>query len=201
MELSEAGVATPLPVLPCGPFAASRTPCDPSESTWAPSGGSMPSAPSPASSELAQLLDRIRQLTPLLSDDERLAASRALADISASCEAEASASPPRPLQISLSTHAEDDDAAGSDEAVDDSTVVAQALLCPSAVLWPSVGDSQTRCVGLGVVIGCECERAGHYTGFRTAEESRASRQGRFVHRWMFDKFCISIAHTVLFRIS
>ena len=26
----------------------------------------------------------------------------------------------------------------------------------------------------------ECERAGHYTGFRTAEESRAIREGRFV---------------------
>lgn len=96
----------------------------------------MPSAPSPASSELAQLLDRIRQLTPLLSDDERLAASRALADISASCEAEASASPPRPLQISFSTHAEDDDAAGSDEAVDDSTVV-----------WPKHCCAQVLCCG------------------------------------------------------
>ena len=26
----------------------------------------------------------------------------------------------------------------------------------------------------------KCERAGHYTGFRTAEESRAVREGRFV---------------------
>ena len=25
-----------------------------------------------------------------------------------------------------------------------------------------------------------CERAGHYTGFRTAEESRAVREGRYV---------------------
>ena len=32
--------------------------------------------------------------------------------------------------------------------------------------------------------GCDylerCERAGHYTGFRTAAESRAIREGRFV---------------------
>jgi hypothetical protein len=26
----------------------------------------------------------------------------------------------------------------------------------------------------------ECERAGHYTGFRTADESRAVREGKYI---------------------
>ena len=33
--------------------------------------------------------------------------------------------------------------------------------------------------GLGWVCSDQCEKAGHYTGFRTAEESRAIREGRF----------------------
>ena len=131
MELSEAeALATPLPVRRGG------TPGEPSESTWAPPSGSMPSAPSPASSELAQLLDRIRQLTPQLSDAERLAASRELAEISASFEAEAnnsaSASPPRPQQISFGTCAEDDGASSRDElAVDEDELAALAQSAPA----------------------------------------------------------------------